>query len=173
MICNNCSITSICKIFDTINNPGIVLELKSCNYRKVPEAMPTAIAPQELLKQDISVTTRKSRALQDITELSNKLKAEKELEKQKATRKNQSKVNVIETIEGEEVECESCKTKTTALMNCPTCKKQICIECAMTSIDVNGKVLNLCEECWSTDAEATTKPEKELKTILTTDIEEL
>ena len=101
------------------------------------------LAPQELLKQDISVAARKSRALQDITELSNKLKAEKELKKQKATKKNQSKVNVIETIEGEEVECESCKTKTTALMNCPTCKKQICIECAMTSIDVMLQLLHI------------------------------
>lgn len=171
MICDNCSIKSICKIFDTINNPGIVLDLKACSYRKASEVMPITTESQELLKQNTQV--RKSRALQDITELSNRLKAEKELEKQKAIKKNQPKVNIIETKESEEAECESCKTKTTALMNCPTCKKQICLGCAMTSIDVNGKVLNLCEECWSTDAESTTKPEKEFKTILTTDIEEL
>jgi inhibitor of KinA sporulation pathway (predicted exonuclease) len=36
---------------------------------------------------------------------------------------------------------------------CPICKKEMCLMCSMTSIDINGKVVNLCEECWATDAE--------------------
>lgn len=170
MICNNCNIRGICKIFDTINTPGVAVEMKSCAFRRLPGTAPIvsidkdnmSTANKETLEKaakSVAEKTkqiqeqRKSRAYQDISELSNKLKAEKEAEKQKKMKKKQPKVNIIETKEGEEIECEYCKTKSTSLINCPTCGKQICLGCAITSIDMSGNVLNLCEECWSTDAE--------------------
>lgn len=166
MICNNCSLRSICKIFDMTNNPGVIIELKNCEYKKAPDAASaldntainktTGTMPQE----------RKSRAHQDITELSNKLKAEKEAEARKQMMKNQPKVNIIETKEGEETECASCKTMTTSIFNCPICKKEICLCCSMTSMDINGGILNLCEECWSTDAEKVATEKEEEKTAV-------
>ena len=153
MICNNCNIKSICKIFDTLNHPGIEASLTSCAYNQVKENTDKPVVSQHIEPAKPKVVEeRKSRAYQDITELSNKLKAEKEAEKMKKMKKNQPKVNILETTE-EEVDCPNCNTKTTTTYNCPTCKKEMCLLCSMTSIDINGKVINLCEECWATDDE--------------------
>lgn len=167
MLCNTCNIKGICKVFDMINTPGISVEMKSCSYRTIPGAMPIVQIDKDNMptinKEAIKeaedkvksfLSERKSRAYQDISELSNKLKAEKEAQKKK---NNAPQMNILEIEEGDEVECSQCNEKTTTSFNCPICQKQICLGCAMTHISTNGQVMHICEECWANDADTTSQ----------------
>jgi hypothetical protein len=121
------------------------VNLTSCNYIKSNNASKN----ENVNPVNTPIKERKSRAYQDITELSNKIKAEKEQKELKNIKK--PKVNILEN--AAETDCPNCNTKTSSTYNCPTCQKEMCLLCAMTSIDIKGNILHLCEECWTNDAE--------------------
>lgn len=164
MVCSNCKIKALCKYHEAFNIPGITLEVKDCAH-----IQPIAIKVDSITvdgqrfgkggsevallnnkAETTSVVERKSRAFQDLSELSNLKRAEQEREKRK---------QLIESIkvdtnfqEGELETCPNCGIENTTTMNCPICEKKICSFCSVLAVDPNTHERSLiCEECWEND----------------------
>ena len=154
MYCNNCKNKHLCKFYDSFNVPGIEVKIKSCIHKAVDslydfDMMKKMIDP--FPKSDESKLPapeeRKSRAFQDISELSNKVRKEKQVEKIKNKLDN---LNVSTNIDEECLgTCSICGAENTYTIDCPICLKKICNDCAMVSVNsVTGVPALICEECW-------------------------
>lgn len=166
-ICSNCISKKICKIYDTITSNEVRITLATCGHKIADDSVSVLadLHSYDTIKKTIENKeepaikddVRFSRASQDITELSNKIKAEKDA-------KVKSKVKAPElTVLGETQEngdvakesCPSCEEMTYSIIKCPICSKDICASCSMVSINDSGVAQTICEECWKTDAELT------------------
>lgn len=153
MYCNNCKNKNLCKFYDDFNVPGIEVEIKSCVHKVVDgfyefELMKKAIDPFHKDESKLPAPEeRKSRAFQDLSELSNKMRKEKQVENIKNKLDN---LNVTTEINEEQLgTCSICGRENTYIIDCPICFKKICNDCAMVSVNsVTGVPTLICEECW-------------------------
>lgn len=137
MICNNCLLKSICKINEMVNNhPNILIDVKNCEYVNFNKS------ESNVIQNNINITddnnqVRESRATNDVTELSNRLRAEEEAKKKG--------VQFVETSESDLQECLNCNDKVFYTFNCSKCNRQICTSCA--SVDLSDPSVHLCGDC--------------------------
>lgn len=165
MICNNCKIKNICKINEIrVNNPGVVMDISSCDYKpNNSDCVTTQV--KEINSQDTSRSNtskkiekpRKSRVNQNLRELSNQMEKEK-------NKNNNPVFDIInkEITQEDMLDCSSCGSKTVMVTNCPICKKEMCDNCSMVSVnDTTGRVQIICEECWVYDRDKKQDVKKE------------
>lgn len=163
MICNDCNLKKICKVYDmAVMNTEIGIQINTCIHKPINIAM-TGVANFDdnvlPLKQDIKleeVTTipepRVSRADNNLTELSNKIRFGE----------NNKSLEIMDISEEDYFTCSCGETKALQLINCSKCNEEICETCSTVSVDELGKIQHLCEQCWNKEEEeaAATKPKK-------------
>lgn len=158
MTCNNCKIKSLCKHYEAFNVPGITLEVKNCvHMQPICIKVDSMTVNGETFKTNSDIAllnndkeiqppvqeVRKSRAFQDISQLSNQLRLEKAKEK----------IKPIDIEEGELENCPTCGVSNTMTFKCPGCGKTICHFCGILAVDPegSGNQVFVCEECWDKD----------------------
>ena len=163
MTCNSCLNKKLCKFYDNFNIPGIDIEVKSCVHKRheneymrnigydsnIFTNSTTMVKTQE--EKPIVEEVRKSRAFQDLSELSNQKRKEQERE---ARRKRLESMNINTELPEDVRECPNCGLKDALVINCPICNKEVCYECSVLSVNPDtGTSAFICEECWKEDAD--------------------
>lgn len=154
MKCSICKIRNICKIYETIKSTGTYLIINDCEHYIYHNQSDNQIF-NNTISEDIKTTEapvikepRVSRAMNDISELSNKMRA-----------KEQAKKMGVEFIERKEEDyemCSNCNDKVLMTFHCTECQKEICPSCA--TIDLSNPLISLCGDCSSDDIDDSFDP---------------
>lgn len=133
MICKGCNIKKICKIYDMITTTDTKLSISICEHYS------DSHIPTTEYKEDFQQTMpeRQSRALNDVTALSNKMRAQEEAKKKG--------VEFIEKSQEDMIQCSNCNDKVLMTFSCSNCGKDICPSCA--TVDLSNPSIMLCGDC--------------------------
>ena len=134
MRCRECAIRKICKVYDIIITTGINLSINECEHYSNSFS---AVTEDKATTQQSVKQQRQSRALNDVTELSNRMRAKEQAEK--------NGVEFIEKKEEDMIECSNCYDKVLMTFSCSKCDKTICPSCA--TVDLSNPGTMLCGEC--------------------------
>lgn len=157
MICNDCNLKKICKVYDmAVMNTEIGIQINTCIHKPINIAMTGVVNFDEnhaegLKPEEVTAIPepRVSRADNNLTELSNKVRFGE----------NKKSLEIMEITEEDYFTCGCGETKALQLINCSKCNKEICESCSTVSVDDLGNVQHLCEQCWNKE-EKDNKPKK-------------
>ena len=141
MICNNCKQKNRCKINQVIKDTGVYLSINNCEHYTNKSTSITYENNKDFFnlknEKGLNATFRQSRALNDVSELSNKIRLQEEAKKKGVT--------PLEINSKDLVKCTNCGDEGIMILHCSTCSKEICPSCA--AVDLSDVNIIMCEEC--------------------------